>query len=158
LKISEVKRIKNLAKNKARKIVEDLNLKKLSYVKRIEAIHNYLCDTVTYPSKEPYKEKTYTAYGALIDGSAVCDGYARATQTLFEISGVKSMYIWGPVIGRGLHAWNLVSISGKWYQLDVTWDDCLSNLDYYLVTDKYMKLSRTWDFKKYPKSSDKQYS
>lgn len=156
--VNQVKKMKIEAKKEVKNVVKNLHLDGLTDYQKVVKIRKYLCDTVTYPSKEPYKEPTYTAYGALIDGSAVCDGYARATEALFEECGVKGMYIWGPVIdNRGLHAWNLVKLDNKWYQMDITWDDALSSDTYFLVTDAFMKSSRSWDYSKYPKSATTAY-
>ena len=59
----------------------------------------------------------------------------------------------------GGHAWNLVELEGQWYQMDVTWNDSSAKrTDYLLVTDDYMKKSRTWDESDYPKCAPKAYT
>lgn len=129
----------------------------------IAAVNDYLCDTVTYPAAEPYEEITHTAYGALKNGSAVCDGYSRAAKLLLNEAGVDCHMEVGETQGGG-HAWNLVRLEGNWYQLDVTWNDAGSEYgedtrrDYFLVTDDFMKQSRIWDESMWPKSADTAYS
>ena len=68
-----------------------------------------------------------TAYGALVQGTAVCAGYSHAYQLLMQRVGIptwrvtgQSMSPWGQVVS---HAWNLVLLDGEWYYTDVTWDD-----------------------------------
>ena len=70
--------------------------------------------------------KNYTMYGVLVDGIAVCQGYAEAYGYLLEQVGVKNEIC----ISNSLnHAWNIVYIDGKKYHVDVTWDDSPYNWD-----------------------------
>ena len=88
----------------------------------------------------------------------VCEGFAKATQLLFTLCGVESYYVIGDTPTGG-HGWNIVKVNGNYYQLDVTWNDADGSPNqYFLVTDDYMSLSRTWDRSKYPKTSNKPYS
>jgi len=67
-------------------------------------------------------ENVYNAYGALVDGVSVCEGYAEALQYLLHRVGIRSFI----AIGSGRdqpHAWNCVEIDGKFYHTDLTWDD-----------------------------------
>lgn len=62
----------------------------------------------------------YTAYGALIEGNAVCQGYAMAYNLLLNKVGIETEYVTSSTIN---HGWSLVEIDGTWYHVDVTWDD-----------------------------------
>lgn len=64
----------------------------------------------------------YNAYGALVEGEAVCEGYAEAFQTLLHRAGIESYIVTGRSRGEG-HEWNLVRIDGDWYFVDLTWND-----------------------------------
>ncbi len=64
----------------------------------------------------------HTAYGALVNGRAVCDGYSKAYQYLLYQVGILSHVATGTGNGGG-HAWNLVRLDGDWYYTDLTWDD-----------------------------------
>lgn len=66
--------------------------------------------------------KPFAAYGALVEGKAVCEGYARAMQLLSSYAGLQSMLITGQSKGVN-HMWNLMKINGNWYHLDTTWCD-----------------------------------
>lgn len=81
--------------------------------------------------------KAYTQYGALVDGKAVCEGYARAMQSLLSCAGLESTLVSGTSKGM-LHMWNLVKIDGDWYHLDATWNDSdsLVSYKYFNVTDE----------------------
>ena len=115
------------------------------------AVNEYLCDTVYYPEYKPYEPVTHTAYGALYNGCAVCEGYACAAKLLLSACGVESDIEVGDCIEGGGHAWNLVKVDGVWYQLDVCWNDgCGDREMYFLVDDAFMLQSRTWDYDEYP--------
>lgn len=123
------------------------------------AVNDYLCDVSYYPPNEPYAPETHTAYGALENGVSVCEGYACAAKLLLNAFGIPCDIQIGVCTNGGGHAWNLVKLDGQWYQLDVTWNDGSTDRDdYLLVTDEYMKRSRTWDYGNYPASATQPYT
>ena len=65
-------------------------------------------------------EDSYTMYGALAKGLAVCQGYSEAYLYLLEQVGIESHLCSSDALN---HAWNIVEIGGKSYHVDVTWDD-----------------------------------
>ena len=97
-----------------------LELNGLSEAKKITKIHDYICNHVDYAynSKE---EQIYTAYGALCTGKAVCQGYAVLFYRLCKEAGLSVRIISGTGNG-GAHAWNIVRIGSKYYNVDCTWD------------------------------------
>ena len=100
--------------------------------KKIKAIYDWICDNVIYDypnlNNEDYKIQ-YTAYGALIDGTSVCQGYANLFYRLALEAGVDTRIISGvaytdpndPSVSEG-HAWNIVRLGSLYYHLDSTWD------------------------------------
>lgn len=68
------------------------------------------------------RKKPAGLYGGLIDGKAICAGYALILHEALKYVGLKSQYIIGFVPGNDGHAWNQVQIDGKWYNADPTWD------------------------------------
>lgn len=72
----------------------------------------------------------HTAYGSLVGGQAVCDGYSGAFQLLCNYAGIESATIIGHANWDGMnskardnHAWNLVTLPSGSYYCDATWDD-----------------------------------
>ena len=63
-----------------------------------------------------------TAYGCLVEGAAICEGYSKAFQYIMDTLGIESGIVSGTTV-EGSHAWNYVNLSGKYYWLDLTWDD-----------------------------------
>ena len=88
-----------------------------------QALHDYLVRNCVYDSAAASATSpttSFTAYGALVDGSAVCQGYALAYKLLLSRVGVPCVFVASDSMG---HAWNMVQVGGAWYHTDVTWDD-----------------------------------
>ena len=69
-----------------------------------------------------------TAYGALVEGRAVCSGYASAMTLAMRCFGVPCLSTTGDYYpGNGAyygHEWNIIQIGGEWTHEDVTFNDC----------------------------------
>ena len=70
-----------------------------------------------------------------MEGKAVCEGYAEAFQYLLQKAGIQSFIITGSSVNPGTgesegHAWNAVRIDGRYYHVDLTWDDQGEHLFY----------------------------
>ena len=92
------------------------------------------------------------AYGALVEGKAICNGYARAYQHLMNQVGIPTWYIRGtsvnPVTGETIgHAWNIAKLNGSWYYTDVTWDDQDTETfyEFFNITSAKLALTHTAD-------------
>ena len=114
-------------------------------------LHDYLVTQVTYnwevdialktgESMERVELRTgtriYTAYGALVEGDAVCQGYALAYKLLLDQCGVNSVLVSSDAMN---HAWNLVEIDGDWYHVDATWDDPVPDLPGYCGHKNFLR-------------------
>lgn len=64
----------------------------------------------------------YESYGALVNGKAVCEGYAKAFKLLCDRAGIPCVLVGGKANG-GDHMWNYVMIGNTWYLVDLTFDD-----------------------------------
>lgn len=118
----------------------------LSEYEREKLVHDYLLERTDYDTEvdkvnfESNHPDIYTAYGALVQRKAVCEGYARAFQMLLNGLGVDCV----GVLGTGddeMHIWNCVRLDDSWYNADVTWDDQEEPYAQYLyfnVTDDYL--------------------
>ncbi len=117
-----------------------------------KAIHDFVLKQVVYPNPIPNNNPSiYTAYGALINGSAVCEGYAKLFQHLCYEVGINCIQVSGvgtTESGQEAHMWNTVQLDGAWYQVDVTWDDSYRNneilsYEYFNITDAEMFADHT---------------
>ncbi len=64
-----------------------------------------------------------SAYKALVEHTAQCDGYANAFEDLANRAGIETHHIMGHLKGTTSHAWNMVILDGKNYYIDCNWDD-----------------------------------
>ena len=100
------------------------------------AIIKYLVETVEYDFEEyakqdRYLNDSYKAYGALINKKAVCSGYAKAFDLLAKKCGLMTTIVTGDAMNDyivGPHAWNQIYLDGDWYNVDVTFEDPLTNI------------------------------
>ena len=87
---------------------------------KIQTIYDYVCRHVTYDNENlndnSYKLK-FTAYAALINGTAVCQGYSSLIYRMAKQEGIDSR-----IIASTTHGWNIVRMDGLYYYLDATWD------------------------------------
>ena len=113
----------------------------MSDYEKVKAIYDYICETVTYVSDERLYDKAdllkYTAYAALIQNEAVCQGYAVLLYRMLLEAGIDCRVVTGTGYNGeawGEHAWNIVKLDGKYYYLDATWDagKAPENYDYFL--------------------------
>ena len=85
-------------------------------------LHDSICQMNTYNSDNSLNQSSYSA---LTCGSSVCAGYARAFQVACHELGITCYYVTGTSMGSS-HAWNIVEIDGHFYNVDLTWDDAIS--------------------------------
>ena len=86
----------------------------------IKSVHDYLCNKITYVNDYA---SCFDAYGALVNGEAVCQGYAETFKIFCDIYKIPCVCITGTANG-GAHMWNAVQMDdGLWYLIDATWDD-----------------------------------
>lgn len=87
------------------------------------ALHDALAAVATYGASDTSPlggDGAYTAYGALVDGAAVCRGYAMAYLLLLARAGIAAEYVQSEDMA---HGWVRACLDGVWLHIDVTWDD-----------------------------------
>ncbi len=106
--------------------VASIDTNKLTDYEIIKKIHDFICSKTTYDydaaSDISGREYAATAYGALVKGLCVCQGYAVAFYRLCKELGYDARFV-SSAHGMGNHAWNIVGLDGKYYFVDTTWDD-----------------------------------
>ncbi len=110
-------------------------------------IHDIVLENCSYKSGVTSTSdgwQYFSAYGALVDGEAVCEGYAKSMQILLSELGIQAYIIRGEADGVG-HMWNVVNIEGEWYHLDPTWDDTDDGVmyEYFNVTTETITQNHT---------------
>jgi hypothetical protein len=90
-------------------------------VEKEKFVHDYLTKLATYNESAPMNQ---SAYSALINGKSVCAGYSRAFQHIMMQLGIPTYYCTGIAKG-GPHAWNIIKLGDKFYNVDSLWDDSI---------------------------------
>ena len=134
----------NEINNKVDKILSENVNNNMPPKEKIKVIHDYIIDhteydKLKYENKNDDTYKSNTAYGVLIEGYGTCNGYADAMEIFLD-----KMNIINYKISNEEHIWNLVYLDGKWYHLDLTWDDPISDINinrdtYFLISTKTLE-------------------
>ncbi len=133
----------------AEKIIGKVKYLETDYDK-IKYLHDEVAKAVTYDMGTAYHQ---TAYGALVNGKAVCRGYANAFAYLCQAAGIECVLINGSATNSSgetdLHSWNMVKLDEKWYHVDVCWDDTKNGYhhNYFLISTAEISKNHTVDMK-----------
>lgn len=104
--------------------------------KKIDTIYSYITSNIEYDYDNLGREDYYlhyTAYAALVQKKAVCEGYAVLFYRLARTCGVDARVITGRATHNNeAHGWNIVNLDNYYYYLDSTWDAGVSEYSYYL--------------------------
>ena len=115
----------------------------------IKIVHDYIISNSKYDSEKSDKNiskyKSSIAYGPLIEGYGLCGGYTDSMALFLDHYKIPNF----KVISEN-HIWNAVYLNGKWYHLDLTWDDpVVSNgsdvleYNFFLISNKELKELKT---------------
>lgn len=138
----------------------------------LKAYHDYLVNTLTHrdyidsayfkkkdPKAQERCDQMHSKYAvfnnvALASGYGVCEDYAQLFKGMCQQAGIPCETVRGDV-NRGFHTWNRVWLWGKWYHVDVTFDDPGPEPTlwhkYFLISAKEMAKNHTWTDSDYVK-------
>ena len=168
-----------LPKSRAARMNAELEAKAITIITYIKSGYNdeysllikayeYLQNNVRYDRQEMLANLrgesknlySHNAYGALINGLAVCDGFSSAFALLVQKLGFECMVVNGRSKHRSAdsveHAWNIVQIGNKCCHVDATWDANQfsefgeHSYDYFAFDDKEISCDHDWDRKTAP--------
>ena len=93
----------------------------------VKKIYDYICSNITYDYTGFNNGDIlcHSAYAAVINKTAVCQGYALLFYRMALEAGIDARLIAGFGSSNSYdsaHAWNIVKIGSKYYNLDSTWD------------------------------------
>ena len=101
--------------------------------------HDTICRQVSYYTSTPKKTtpRYATAIGVFLDRKANCQGYCDAFYMLCTMYGLE-VDMQSGIASKQKHVWNVIRIDGKWYAVDVTWDDDdTRSQSYTFISHKY---------------------
>lgn len=151
------------------KVVNDAKANSTDAVKQIEFVNAYIAENTEYDygAREglsggiEYDGYVNTAYGSLVNGKALCGGYARAFKAVMDRLDIPCVLIQGSAVsgktvvdaesketleaGAVAHMWNAVELNGLWYGVDVTYNAGANLKRYLLVGDDYISKNHFTD-------------
>ncbi len=153
-KTDALKKMSAAMYQKVKAIVKTAN-KPTAYDK-ILTVHDYLVAHTVYDKpKTAGRSLRHTAYGCLVEGKAVCEGYSRAFQLLMKPLKIECGMCSG-IAKKEKHGWNYVKLGLNYYWIDVTWDDPVyqkkssgfekwTQHNYFLINDEMLFRTRKLD-------------
>lgn len=157
-----------IIKEKRDEIIPKIIDNNMSHYEKVKTIHDFIINNTQYDTRhfngEKIPSESYTVYGVLIKGKAVCEGYAKTMKYFLDYLDIESMIVVGSANGEN-HAWNIVNIDGDYYHIDATWDDPVTDdgtdtiiYDYFNLKDKDIEKTHNWNRDKYPICNSDKYN
>ncbi len=108
--------------NKIDEVLQSLDLEGKSNYEKLKLIYDYICANIVYDYSNDSSMLKYTAYAALVNKTAVCQGYSALLYRMLLETGIDTRIMMGLGNGGG-HAWNIVKPDTYYYYyVDSTWD------------------------------------
>lgn len=134
------------------------------------AIHDYIINNTRFDNANYFADtlplSSYNAYGCLVLGASADAGYAKAVKLICDLLSMECIIVEGQASDHGIwdsHSWNIVEIEGKYYHLDVAFDDEVSDKiplthHHFNLTDNDIGKLYKWDNSKYPVCSSTEFN
>ena len=151
----------NYVTEEIKRIAKHIVTPGMTNFEKVKAVHDYVILNTKYSMDTIASQ--YTTYSLLTEGKAVCQGYALFIYRMLQEMGFDVKYVKG-YAGGELHGWNLVKLNGRWFHLDATWNDPIPDRDnhirykYFLLSDKEIAKTHTWERTAYPSASSEKYA
>lgn len=107
-------------------------------MEKVLFVHDYLVANFEYDTDY----NIYDALHFLTTGKGVCEAYTLTFESIMDRLEIPVSYV---LSSNLMHIWNMVQVGGKWYQLDITHDDPVTDRlgavehTHFLVSDGKMK-------------------
>jgi len=125
----------------------------LSLAENLIAFADFDVNTANLISEHGAQRWAATASGALLDENAIGEGFAMAFKALCDELGLECIVVLGFLGGR-YHAWNIISIDGEYYHIDVAMGDVNGIDTSFLRTDaQFIERGYEWEFENTPSAN-----
>lgn len=116
---SDLEKKMTVYKNGMNDILSGIN-SSWSDLEKIVYVHDYLCQQYEYDTTY----SNYDAYSFFSTGKGVCQAYTAVFSGIMKALDIEVSTASSDSMK---HIWNVVKLNGKWYHVDVTWDDPVSD-------------------------------
>ena len=106
-----------------RTAVDEFPVSGESRYEQLKSIHDYITEFTYYDTEADFAP---SALGGLIKPGVVCEGYSKSLKLICDRLDIPCVLVFGNYneSAQTAHMWNYVQMEdGKWYAVDVTWDD-----------------------------------
>jgi len=115
-------------------ITSQIDRETMSDYEIVKTIHDYIIQNSRYVDSITSDD----LYNILLYKTAKCEGYSKLFTYICNKFDIETILVVGSTYET--HMWNMVNLDGKWYHIDVTWDDLDSGVDevaydYFLKSD-----------------------
>lgn len=117
---------------------------------QLKSIHDYICNFTYYDVNADFYS---SAVGAIVQPGVVCEGYSKSFKLICDRLDIPCVVIFGNFNSeeRTAHMWDYVQMEdGKWYAVDVTWDDLDGKNGAELKYEYFLKGSDSFNVKHFP--------
>lgn len=155
-----IQQMQNRLSTQVDTILKDVINRSMDDYEKELVLHDYLVQNIVYDYDGFLSQNSsweiYSAYGALINKKAVCEGYAKAMKILLDRCAIDCLIVTGdstiPDSHSSVgHAWNMVKIKHHFYHLDVTWDAPINKSPdelfhyYFNLSDNEILIDHKWN-------------
>ena len=110
-------------KQKLNDAVENFEVEGSTRYEQLKSIHDQISLRTYYDVDAKFSS---SAVGSLVEPGVVCEGYSKGFKLICDKVGIPCVVVFGNYDKEAstAHMWNYVKMEdGKWYAVDVTWDD-----------------------------------
>lgn len=110
-------------KVKLEEAVDNFVVKGETTEQKIKSIHDQICYFTNYNLDGRFRGSVLSAF---VESGSVCEGYSKGFKLICDKLGIPTVCVFGNYeeAEAAAHMWNYVKMEdGKWYGIDVTWDD-----------------------------------
>ncbi len=145
------------ALKRAQRIVAEISRYNYTDYAIAKALHDYIVLNTRYESRLGITAQDDATSRLLLEGIAVCDGYAHTYGLLLSMAGIENRFVIGKADGVE-HIWNLVKLQGQWTHIDPTYDDPKPDVEgriyhaYFGLSDARISVNHQWDSSNFPRA------
>lgn len=117
---------------------------------QLKSIHDYICHFTYYDLNADFYS---SAVGAIVQPGVVCEGYSKAFKLICDRLDIPCVLVFGNFNAedRTAHMWDYVQMEdGKWYAVDLTWDDLNGKNGLELKYEYFLKGSDSFNVNHFP--------
>ncbi len=135
--------------DKASEVIGEVVSEGMSDYEKELAIHDHIIANCEYDSgalaliPDP-GEHSSDPYGVLYDGKAICLGYTTTFRMFMDMVGIPCETVYSRDNEDDEHTWNIVTLDGAPYYVDITWDDPIYDVDTALLRHTYFNVSASF--------------